>query len=226
MCVTVTAAWGEIHIALSGGNTPKAIFKALTAAYPDAPFWQRTHLWWGDERLVPYVDPASNYGVAKTLLLDQIPIPGKNIHPIPILDDPVAGAAEYAEQLRHLVPTGNGQNWPAVDWNILGLGIDGHTASLFPGAAVLNETKKLCVVAIHPDSGQRRISFTLPLINHSRRISFIISGLSKATIVKRLLTGGLPDQRLPAALVKPVSGRLDWYLDRPAAEKIKEFQLQ
>lgn len=216
MCRKTIAEHGETHIALSGGNTPQAIFKALAVEFAAAEFWGKTHLWWGDERLVPHDDPESNYGIARTLLIDSISIPDQNVHPVQIFPDHLKSVQAYSAEILRYVKRRSRSNWPEFDWNLMGIGTDGHTASLFPASPALQDAKSICVFAQHPDSGQPRVSFSLPLINHSKRISFVICGSGKAAIVKRLLEDDSASKHLPAAMVKPVAGELDWYTDRLA----------
>jgi len=213
MCRRTIADRGVIHIALSGGNTPQAIFRALATEFAQAAFWAKTHLWWGDERLVPHDDPESNYGIARKLLMDKISIPAQNVHPVEIFPDHRKTVKAYSDEILKFVKPRSQSNWPVFDWNLMGVGSDGHTASLFPGSLALKETQTICVFAQHPDSAQPRVSFSLPLINHSQRIGFVICGEGKAAIVKRILEEKSASQLLPAAMVKPVSGELDWYVD-------------
>lgn len=224
MCRKTIAERGEIHIALSGGNTPQAIFKALAVEYANAEFWERTHLWWGDERLVPHDNPESNYGIAKNLLIDAILIPVQNVHPVQIFPELHKSVQAYSDEILRFVTRRSNTNWPEFDWNLMGIGTDGHTASLFPGSPALKDSESICVFARHPDSGQPRVSFSLPLINHSKRISFVICGDGKAPIVKRLLEDESASKDLPAAMVNPVSGELEWYTDVLAIGQVTDHQ--
>jgi len=207
----------KINIAISGGTTPALFFRTL--AKPHAGLvWKKIHIFWVDERCVPPVSAESNYGMARRCLLDNINIPETNIHRIIGEADPEIEAKRYSAEIKNLVNSDN--YWPLFDWILLGLGEDGHTASLFPDSVIPDTAHSLSAVTIHPQTNQRRITLTLPVINHADRITFLVSGHSKAHIVKNILFSDKIHSALPAALVKPARGTVEWFLDRDAAGRI------
>jgi 6-phosphogluconolactonase len=206
----------NFYVALSGGNTPSLFFKKLASApYRENIAWQKAHLFWSDERCVLPDHPESNYGMTKINLLDHISVPETNIHRILGEQDPVGEAKRYAQEIKRFLPMGN-SGFPRFDWLLLGLGTDGHTASIFPGSDVLEDRKNICAFATHPDTGQKRITLTLPLINHARRVSFLVVGVNKASVVAKILIGTGESKSLPATFVRPVNGILEWYLEKAA----------
>ena len=211
----------KMNIALSGGSTPENLYKCLvTFPYLNSIFWNVVHIFWGDERCVPPNDVSSNYGMGKRLLLDHINIPRKNIHRICGEAKISEEVCRYSYEIKSNLPICENL-FPQFDWILLGLGSDGHTASLFPDAPSLLEEKTICVAAVHPESGQKRISLTLPVINSSKRVSFLVTGEEKRNVVDKILKGRQQDsERYPAAKVKPCSGKLEWYLDKAAAGKL------
>jgi len=215
------SARGRFTAALSGGKTPVALYTLLAKA----PFvsqipWTRVHLFWGDERCVPPDHPDSNYRMTREFLLDHVPVPPANVHRMPGEMDPVEAAARYEEQLRNFfVPHGEGV--PVFDFILLGLGEDGHTASLFPGTRAIRESA-LWVVGHHVDAQKGwRITITPPVINAARTVVFIAAGAGKAAVVKEILEGPLRPDALPAQIVRPAEGTLLWMLDREAAALLK-----
>lgn len=203
-----------LYLALSGGSTPLVIFTKMRDA---SLFQDRSNVCfcWGDERCVPPDDPESNYGNASKLMLDPLRIPRSQIFRIRGEDDPEQEADRYGQLLLSRLPLEHGI--PVFDWIWLGIGEDGHTASLFPGQTELWNASGPCVVAKHPRTGQSRISITGNVINAARRISFMITGRNKAGIVKEIIFQEGRSREYPAASVNPVSGRLEWYMDREAA---------
>ena len=207
-------------VALSGGSTPALLFREL-ALYSQRPDWGWLKIFWSDERMVPPDHPQSNYGLAKKILLDEVPIPPQNIFRMPG-EIPVEEAAEkYAALIRQEVPAAE-NGIPQFDWIFLGLGEDGHTASLFPDEESLQTTDKICLAATHPGSGQSRLTFTLPLINQARKIVFLVTGSSKSKVVADILKQRPSVSSYPAALVQPLKGELVWYLDKTAASNLKQ----
>jgi 6-phosphogluconolactonase len=210
----------HFYLAVSGGTTPITFYKRLAQApYRTKIAWSSLHLFWGDERCVPADHAQSNYGLIRYNLLPNIHIPEKNIHRIRGEADPDGEICRYAEEIKNTLPHTD-QGWPQFDWILLGLGSDGHTASLFPGSPLLKEKAALCTLSFQPDSAQKRITFTLPLINHARRITFLVTGESKAGMITRILKPAGADQLLPAAQVHPEQGIVEWYLDSMAAALI------
>jgi 6-phosphogluconolactonase len=207
-----------VHISLSGGSTPKMLFKLLASdAYATSVQWQNLHFWWGDERCVAPDDAESNYGEANELLFSKVNLPAENIHRIRGEDDPQAEAERFAKEMLEEIPSLNGT--PVFDWILLGVGADGHTASLFPGQTNYEDTN-LSVVASHPESGQLRVSKTARVLEAAKRISYLVLGAGKADIVEEI--NGSPAEALPypAAKVQSKAGLTEWYLDLDAAAKI------
>ncbi len=204
-----------VHISLSGGSTPKLLFKILSQApYQKGVNWKNLHFWWGDERCVVPTDPESNFGEANELLFSHIDIPPENLHRIRGEEEPDKEALRFASEMNSVIPHKAGI--PAFDWIILGMGADGHTASLFPNQTDFNE-QNLSVVARHPESGQLRISKTARLIANCDRLTYLVLGESKAEILKEILQSPAESLPYPAARVFSSRGKTEWYLDLQAA---------
>lgn len=208
------AAREHFVVALSGGSTPKAMHAHLRGLKVD---WAHIQIFWGDERCVPPDHEHSNYRMARETLLDHISIPSENIHRLRGEADPAQAAAEYEAQLRapH-VP-------PMLDLIFLGLGDDGHTASIFPGTSAVKEQTRWVVAQEHnfpPPPLVTRLTFTPPLINASANIIFLVAGAGKAERLKQVLHGPYQPEVLPAQLVKPTNGRLVWMVDEAAANHL------
>lgn len=202
-----------VHIALSGGSTPLAVFRQLVhATQPEE--WMHVHLYWGDERCVPAEDPESNYGNARRLFIDSLGIPQERIHFIRGGEDPEKEAERYSQLLMDQLPVENG--FPVFDWIWLGMGPDGHTASIFPDQLQLWKSEKPCVATTHPESGQRRISITGGVINGARQVAFLVSGKNKSSVVNEIVMKEGCYLDYPAFYVAPASGNLEWYLDMEA----------
>lgn len=207
-----------IHISLSGGSTPKMLFQRLASApYADAIVWQNLHFWWGDERCVAADDPESNYGEANALLFSQVAIPAQNIHRIRGEADPQTEAERFAAEMLQYMTAENGT--PVFDWILLGVGADGHTASLFPNVTDYHDPH-LSVVATHPQSGQLRVSKTAKVLQAAKRISYLVLGAGKADIVHEIHTTPAEDLPYPAAKIQSTTGETEWFLDLDAAKKI------
>lgn len=206
---------GPYHIAWSGGSTPKVLFKLLTEAYKDKIDWSRVHSYWGDERMVPPDHEESNFRMCRELLLDQVPVSHDQIHPVATELMPDVAASAYSEVLLENLPA-NENGLPVLDLNILGMGDDGHTASIFPHQMDLLTDKRICAVATHPASGQKRVTITGPVINASAKIVFLVTGQRKAEKVAQILGSKKAADELPAAYVKPSHGELYWFLDEAA----------
>lgn len=206
-------------IALSGGSTPEYIFKYLAENYADRISWGKLLVFWGDERCVPPEDRESNYRMAYENLLQNVPIPDANIFRIRGEDDPAAEAAAYSELVESMVPEFKGT--PQFDLMLLGLGDDGHTASIFPDRPDLFTTNQLFSVAAKPDNGQKRITATGRLINNSSKIYYFVTGKGKASIVSGIIEGKSGSVPYPASRVMPASGHLVWMLDSGAASLLK-----
>jgi len=203
-----------LHLALSGGSTPLAIYRKLRETIPREE-WSDISIYWGDERCVHPENLQSNFGQARSILLEWLDLPGKQVYRIRGEADPVEEAARYGRLLKEKLPGENGI--PVFDWILLGLGEDGHTASIFPGQIELWNSDDPCVVTSHPLSGQKRISISGRVINAARRVSFIVSGRSKQTVVANLIKKQERYAEMPASLVAPASGWLEWYMDQEAA---------
>lgn len=203
----------QFNIALSGGSTPKIIFEELSKNYKDKFDWNEIHFYWGDERCVPPDDTESNYGMTKKYLLDHINIPRENIHRIKGENDPVIEAERYSDEIKILVNSKNGL--PNFDLVMLGLGEDGHTASIFPDQMNLLHSEKICEVATHPSTGQKRITITGKVINNSRAVTFLVTGERKSETLNKVLKE--KDERLPATYIQPFNGSLKYFVDESAA---------
>lgn len=211
------ASRGRFTIALSGGSTPRTLYGTLAQGYHKKIDWQHVHIFWGDERYVPHDDPSSNYRMAKESLLDAIPIPSINIHPVPILTDPSDSSENYSEKLQAFFK----EAVPRFDLIFLGLGGDGHTASLFSGMTEAEMNNGLVIVTHSPAPPPIRISLTLRVINNARNVFFLVSGEEKKEILKAVLAEeGNADSKYPAARVHP-RGELVWFVDEAALENKK-----
>jgi 6-phosphogluconolactonase len=208
----------KINIVLSGGSTPLKFYEYLTQTDVEID-WSKIHLFWGDERCVPPDHEESNYGQANRSLITKINIPSENIHRIRGEDDPVQDVQRYEDEIRQNVPA-NENGWPQFDWILLGMGDDGHTASIFPETSAVYDFKSLCLTAQHPKTGQMRVSLGINVINQARRVSFLVTGKSKADLIARILNREEDVMNLPAAKVNPKAGELEWYLDEDAAGPI------
>ena len=204
-----------IHIALSGGSTPRLFFKQL-ANIGKKISWHNGHFYWGDERCVHPDHPDSNFGMTKKYLFDKIDIPPRNLHRIQGEDDPSSEAERYGRHIRQCISE-NENGFSVFDWILLGLGEDGHTASIFPGDFPVIQSKKICRVASHPQSGQKRITLTLPVINLANRITFLITGQKKSKIVAEILNNKDSEITYPAGMVQSKKNAVEWYLDKEAA---------
>jgi 6-phosphogluconolactonase len=217
------AANGRFTVALAGGSTPKGAY-ALLARNPklrDTVPWQATHVFWGDERTVPPDHRDSNFRMAQETLLSQVPVPPANVHRIQGEDsDPARAALEYEAVLRSFVaPDAEGS--PRFDLILLGLGSDGHTASLFPQTSALEETDRLVVANYVEVLGTTRITLTVPVINRARYVVLLASGPEKASAVWATLAGPSEPARRPAQLISPSDGRQKWILDAGAATMLR-----
>ncbi len=207
-----------VHVALSGGSTPKVLFDILASEFKDNINWSAIHLYWGDERCVGPEDEQSNYRMTVDHLLSKINIPSENIHRIKGESQPLKEAKRYGHILQKQLPTLDGL--PVFDLVILGMGDDGHTASIFPHEINLWNTNENCVVATHPETGQNRVSLTGPVINSARTVAFLVTGENKAEKVDEIIHQKNGYEDYPAALVAPLSGKLVWYLDESAAKNL------
>lgn len=209
------AACGRFTAVLAGGNTPRAAYECLAA--PDMQVqidWQRVHLFWGDERCVPPDHPESNYRLAWEAWLRHVPIPRANVHRIRGELPPAEAAADYEARLRRFFP---GEPRPCFDWVLLGMGEDGHTASLFPGSPALREEHHWAAPATAPTPPCDRVTLTVPALNAARQVVFLVSGSRKAQTLRRVLYGPRDPETLPAQAIAPVHGEILWLVDADAA---------
>ena len=194
-------------VALSGGSTPRAMFRILAGEFRDRVSWSKIHFFWSDERHVPPDHPDSNFRMADEALLSHVPVPPENVHRIHSENPNAAEAAsEYEQTLRDVTK----QVLPRLDLIFLGLGTDGHTASIFPGSEVLEERKRLVAAPWVEKLKTYRITMTLPVLNNGASVVFLVSGAEKAEIVKEVLEGG---NKYPAQFVKPAQGELIWMVN-------------
>lgn len=208
-----------LNIALSGGSTPKRLYNILAEIYAEDIPWESVHIYWSDERCVPPNHPESNYGFAKEHLLQFVPIPQKNIHIINGEADPESEALRYSEEIMNSVPLWD--KLPRFDLMILGLGSDGHTASIFQDRLDLIESDNICVATIHPATGQKRVTLTGKIINNASIIAYIITGLEKAAVAAAILDDHEEADDYPAAYIFPEDGKIIWYLDEVAASDLQ-----
>lgn len=210
---------GRFAIALSGGSTPRALYSLLaTPEYDGQIFWPQIHLFWGDERCVPPDHADSNYRMTREALLAKIQIPPENIHRMAGEKEPRMAAAEYEEELKDFFRLAPGA-FPRFDLILLGLGEDGHTASLFPGSGALQEAKHLVTANYVAKFNAHRLTLTFPVLNRGAVVLFLVAGASKAPVVKEILGDDGQAAQFPAAQVQPVDGRLIWLLTEDAAPK-------
>lgn len=210
-------ARGRFVVLLAGGETPRLTYQTLAQEpYRTQVSWGDVHFFWGDERCVPASDPRSNALLTQVALLSHVPVQRKHIHPMHCLSTAQQGADAYAIELAKFF---NGEA-PRFDLALLGLGDDGHTASLLPGSSALKETSRWTAVAKRPEENFSRITLTAPIINQARLALFLVSGRGKAPMLKNLLQGHDAPEPYPAQLIQPSSGDLRWYADVDAASQL------
>ncbi len=213
---------GRFLVALSGGSTPRALHQELAAHYRDLIPWERVQVFWSDERCVPPDHPDSNFRMARETLLDHVPLPPENIHRMPgERTDYDAAAADYEAEIRSVFGLP-----PDVllrfDLILLGMGPDGHTASLFPGTAALHETRRLVAPNWVPKLNTHRLTFTYPAINNARLVIFLVTGEEKAEPLRDVLSGQTKIEERPAVGVRATGGEVRWLVDRAAASLLDE----
>ncbi|MFT7381322.1 MAG: 6-phosphogluconolactonase [Roseivirga sp.] len=208
----------RLTIALSGGSTPKLLFDILSSEYVNEIDWNEIHLFWGDERCVAPTDDQSNYKMTLEHLISKVAIPEANVYRILGENDPAMEAERYSSLLETELQLANGL--PQFDIIMLGLGEDGHTASIFPHQMDLLTSDDISAVATHPDSGQQRVTLTGKVINNAKDICFLVTGAGKAEKVEEILhqTGGYINY--PAYYIQPTSGDLYWFMDSAAIAKL------
>ncbi|MCK9280588.1 MAG: 6-phosphogluconolactonase [Melioribacteraceae bacterium] len=209
-----------LSIAFSGGSTPKKVFEYISKNYSDKIAWEKVRIFWSDERCVPPDNEESNYKMAYDSLLKNISIPEENIFRIFGETDPLLEVIRYKIVLKGNIPLIN--KIPSFDMMMLGLGDDGHTASIFPNNISLFSSEEICINTQHPETGQERITLTGKLINNSKNVYFFVTGKGKAKIVKEILSEDNSNKNYPASLVEPVDSNLYWLLDKGAASGLKK----
>jgi 6-phosphogluconolactonase len=204
---------GRFSVALAGGRTPKRVYELLaTDDFKSRVNWSRVFFFFGDERCVPSTHPDSNYAMVDEALISKVGIPAINVFRIIGEGDPDENARTYENQLRGFFA----RDSPRFDLVFLGMGEDGHTASLFPSSESLSESSRWVVPTVSP-AGQRRITMTIPALNHAARVIFLVTGKDKAARLAEVLREQASDSRLPAQLIQPTDGTLEWFVDRDAA---------
>jgi 6-phosphogluconolactonase len=211
---------GRFTVALSGGSTPKSLYNLLATNARNTLPWDKMFFFWGDERHVPPDDPESNYRMAAETMLSKVPVPPGNVFRFATENPDAAAVADnYEKTLRkffQLAPDGV----PSFDLILLGMGPDGHTASLFPGTAALHEKTRLVVANWVDKLKTHRLSLTLPVLNAARFVTFLVSGTDKAAVLRSVLEENVPGEQYPAKLVQPKNGKVIWFLDRAAASSL------
>jgi len=206
---------GNAYWVLSGGRTPQDIYAYIAAHLRDRLPWNQVHLFWGDERYVPHDDPRSNYAMAQRTMLQHLPIPTENVHPMPTyVQDPDLAAQAYETTLRRFFT----RDFPQFDLILLGVGEDGHIASLFPNSPALEEQSRWVTVSQGPDV--IRLTLTYPAINHAAHIFILVRGKDKARVVRQALLSQDPIPTCPVRGIQPVHGDVHWWLDEAAARDI------
>ena len=210
--------FGQFNVVLAGGSTPRPVYVKLTGdSFRSRIDWKAVHLFWGDERCVPPTHHESNYLMAKTTLSDQVPIPDKNIHRIPGELGAEAAAEGYEKELRSFF---RGRKLPVFDLVLLGMGDDGHTASLFPDTAAIHEEKRWAVGHFVDKLDSWRITLTPPALNAAKQIVFLIAGEGKAERLRDVLSGPFQPDHLPAQIIESKTGRMVWMVDQNAASML------
>jgi 6-phosphogluconolactonase len=210
---------GRFSVALSGGSTPHRLYQILAnSPYRERIHWDDVHVFWSDERCVPEDDPRSNAHMARQALLDLVPIPLANVHPIRCSLSPQDAALQYEKELREFFSSQN----PNFHLVLLGLGENGHTASLFPHTSVLNKNERWVSEVYIPELDMHRVTFTAPFINQASQVIFLVSGLEKAEVLEKVLEGNFQPHELPAQLIRPSGAHPIWLVDKAASHKLTE----
>jgi 6-phosphogluconolactonase len=207
---------GQFLVAFSGGSTSMPLYRLLARELID---WTRVHIFWGDERLVPADDPENNYGQAREILLKHIPIPSENIHRIASELEPEQSALDYAHMLKAFATAP--LDWPCFDLVLLGMGEDGHTASLFPGSPVEMSEPVIAVTADYQGRPAQRVSLTPLVFNTARQVIFLVTGANKAATLNNVISGynNFPEQ-YPAQRIRLTDGQVTWLVDEAAGQKL------
>lgn len=216
-CRKSVAAQGRFSVSLAGGQTPKRVYELLAQPPHSAGVpWNCVHVFWGDERYVPADDPRSNARMARQALLDRVPIPPEQIHPVPFAATPKETATQYEAILRAYFTSGA----PRFDLVLLGLGENGHTASLFPHLPVLDERRRWVAEVYVQEQDLWRVTMTAPILNEAALVTFLVAGANKADVLHEVVQGPRDVSRLPAQLISPTQGELRWLVDRAAAARL------
>jgi len=206
-------AAGRCSLVLAGGSTPRMLYRFLASQFRAQVRWEHVHIFWGDERYVPADDPRSNYRMAKEALLDHVPCPAANVHPMPThLASAELAALDYEATLKRFFKG----DWPRFDVTLLGLGAEGHTASLFPGSPALAETKRWVMAVEAPAAPPQRLTLTLAAIIRSATVYFLVAGEDKAAALRQTLANSPDSRRTPAARVILRAGTVTWWADSKA----------
>ena len=208
---------GRFTVALTGGSSPAGLYKLLTQPpYLDQEFWPQTYIFWGDERWVPLTDERSNAKMAFDLFLNKVPVPASHIYPMwgEVLPE------QFAQDYKNGLQSHFKSNAPQFDLILLGMGDDGHTASLFPGTAVLTEKEKWVSAYYLESQKMHRITLTAPLLNQAKKILFLTYGEKKASALHEVLEGECNPTKYPAQLIQPISGEVQWLIDEAAASQL------
>jgi 6-phosphogluconolactonase len=227
LATTAIAERGLFTFAFSGGNTPRPVYERLASAgYSDRIDWSRVEVFFGDERCVPPEDQRSNYYMARTTLCDHVPIPAANVHRIRGEDQPEQAAGEYAEELGRTFSddtrTG-GSPVSGFDLVLLGMGDNGHTASIFPGLAAVTESVHWVMAQYVEVVGMWRVTLTPVMLNAARHAAFLVAGADKAEMLSKVLEGPYQPVVLPAQIIKPAHGELHWLVDAAAAAQLRRI---
>ncbi len=205
-------------VALPGGSTPRRLHKILRAQHPGIP-WERVHVIWGDERFVSQDSEDSNYRMARETLLDEVDVPEENLHPWPTdMSDPESAALAMQVELERLFGCSALEDSPPrLDVVLLGMGEDGHTASLFPRSPALRVDRRWAIPSEAPDEPRQRLTLTLPVLNAARQVHFLVAGRARREALECALNETVHTENCPAALIKPTDGTLTWWIDEEAA---------
>ncbi len=220
------ATRGLARLAISGGSTPKAVFEMLADAsqpYLARMPWAKLQLFWVDERCVPPDDQESNYGMTKAAMLDKVPLPAAQVHRMEGELDPEEAASRYESEIRNVFKL-EGAETPTFDMAVLGLGPDGHTASLFPHTDGLNEMSRIVMANHVPQKDVWRLTLTWPVITQARLVAFLIEGEDKAAVVRTVFAGAYDPETYPAQLIRPASGVLTMLMDRASAAELPKTE--
>lgn len=207
------AARRRFDLVLSGGRTPEGVYRALAGADVD---WKKVHAWFGDERCVPPDHADSNHRMARAALLGQVPLPPANVHRIAGEKDAYRAAEDYELEIRRVLDLDD-DAWPRFDLILLGMGADGHTASLFPDTTALEDESQLCCATWVESLKTYRVTLTFPVLNHAAAVLFLATGADKGPALRKALAPTIDDDTPPAGRVRPVDGELAWFLDRALA---------